>query len=69
MFEAFSFTSLSINVPIVDDLLVENQEVIDIMATIDNNTGGGFLGFISGGSSANAEIIIIDNDGKMQTAG
>ena len=61
MFEAFSTSnSISINVPIVDDLLVENQEVIDIMVTI---AGGGFLDFI------NAEIVIIDNDGKMRTAG
>ena len=46
------------NVSIVDDILVENQEDIEIRATILGNQGV----FVEGGTTANARINIIDND-------
>ena len=51
-------TSLTFNVPIVDDDLVEGQEDIDIIATIIGGSGS----FIGGGTTANGAINIIDND-------
>ena len=51
-------TSLTFNVPIVDDDLVEGQEDIDIMATIIGGSGS----FVGGGITATGDINILDDD-------
>lgn len=45
-------------VPIVDDMLVEDQEDIVILATIDGNRGH----FVGGGTMTTVQINIIEND-------
>ena len=52
-------TLQTFNVPIVNDDLVEGQEDINIMATIIGGSGS----FVTGETTANGAIIIIDDDG------
>ena len=51
-------TSLTFNISIVDDDLVEGQEDIDISATIIGGSGS----FVGGETTANGAINIIDDD-------
>ena len=51
-------TSLTFNISIVNDDLVEGQEDIDIMASIIAGSGS----FVGGGTTANGTINIIDDD-------
>ena len=52
----------SFNVPIVNDILVENDENINIQATIQGNVGL----FSEGGVTSNVEVIIMNDDGESQ---
>ena len=51
-------TRRSINVAIRDDIIVEDDETINIQATIQGTIGS----FSGGGVTANIDISIIDND-------
>ena len=53
------------SVPIVNDILVENDETIKIQATIEGNVGS----FSGGGDVANVEMTIMDNDGESLGVG
>ena len=58
-----SGTTLDFNVPLVNDMTLENEEDIDISATIVGTVGS----FGGGAVMANAQINIIDDDGKHMT--
>ena len=53
-------TTLSFNVPIINDELVENTEDINIQAAIQGAIGS----FVGGGITDEAQIDIIDDDGE-----
>jgi hypothetical protein len=55
-------TTLSLDVAIINDTLVENTETINIQAMIQGNTGS----FVGGGVTANAVMNIIDDDGEFR---
>ena len=53
-------TKENFSVPIVNDNLVENDETINIQATIQGTVGS----FSGGGVNASMEIVIVDDDGE-----